>query len=574
MVTAYDVLQKEDMYDCSQPSRNLVVAPKVDGTPAASAKSQQSSLAKGGQRAGKPGYRPRHAVGKTPPQRAADPAHNLRSIATVQRTADDEMQERQLAGLNALLVLSCQTGPIPAIPASSTVSGPRTRVLGILREPALRGALALMASAIMAGVLGFVFWTLTARQYSASVLGSISAEVSSIAFLAIVGSLNLSSIFARFIPVAGWHTRRFILTSYGGAALAGLLAAVIFLVTPFAKELIIGGALGRISFALCVIINSVFNIQDGGLIGFARFTLVPVENVLVALSRLALLPLTAAFLSCIYRNLFVVGPANGSRGPSGKHLDSGPPSRTPGESTPQPSTISGVGPPNIDHFGNNGSLRCSGHVSSCTRDPPSGSKRGRLLLCSLGYRHYDWPASHQYLYFDGTRSCCSSREGRSHYPPFHGTRPAGSNYCSGGLFADASSDTFGTRTVLRPSWCPYLALGRPGNARDCRYRFLLVCLPGQAACLAGSRDQPVHECCYPGRHPDAGARRRNRERWNHLLHRSVDSCRGGFHTYCQIATSRPKRRLERCSFELSQLRPIRNRIGQSPWSLTVEHGPR
>ena len=51
MVTAYDVLQKEDMYDCSQPSRNLVVAPKVDGTPAASAKSQQSSLAKGGQRA-------------------------------------------------------------------------------------------------------------------------------------------------------------------------------------------------------------------------------------------------------------------------------------------------------------------------------------------------------------------------------------------------------------------------------------------------------------------------------------------------------------------------------------------
>jgi O-antigen/teichoic acid export membrane protein len=274
-----------------------VVAPKIDEASAASVKTQQSSLPKGGQRAGKAGYQPRHAAGKTLPQRAADPAHNLLSSVAVQGTADDEMQERQLAGLNALLMLSCETGPIPAIPAFSTAPGPRTRILGLLREPALRGALALMASAVMAGVLGFVFWTLTARQHSASVLGSISAEVSSIAFLAIVGSLNLSSIFARFIPVAGWHARRLILTSYGAAALAGLLAAVIFLATPFAKELIIGGVLGRISFTLCVIINSVFNIQDGGLIGFARFTLVPVENVLVALSRLALLPLTAAFLS-------------------------------------------------------------------------------------------------------------------------------------------------------------------------------------------------------------------------------------------------------------------------------------
>ena len=38
-------------------------------------------------------------------------------------------------------------------------------------------------------------------------------------------------------------------------------------------------------------------IQDGGLIGFGRSTWVPVENILVALARLALLPVTAAFLS-------------------------------------------------------------------------------------------------------------------------------------------------------------------------------------------------------------------------------------------------------------------------------------
>ena len=125
----------------------------------------------------------------------------------------------------------------------------------------------------------------------------MSAEVSSITFLAAVGSLNLSSIFARFLPVAGWYARRLILVSYSAAVLAGLLAATVFLLTPMAKGLVLGGGIGRLAFVACVVLNSVFNNQDGGLIGFGRFGWVPTENVLVALARLALLPLSAVFFS-------------------------------------------------------------------------------------------------------------------------------------------------------------------------------------------------------------------------------------------------------------------------------------
>jgi O-antigen/teichoic acid export membrane protein len=46
-----------------------------------------------------------------------------------------------------------------------------------------------------------------------------------------------------------------------------------------------------------VVLNSVFMIQDGGLVGFGRTSWVPVENILVASARLALLPLAAMFLS-------------------------------------------------------------------------------------------------------------------------------------------------------------------------------------------------------------------------------------------------------------------------------------
>ena len=42
---------------------------------------------------------------------------------------------------------------------------------------------------------------------------------------------------------------------------------------------------------------SVFMIQDGGLVGLGRSGWVPIENVLVASARLALIPLAAIFLS-------------------------------------------------------------------------------------------------------------------------------------------------------------------------------------------------------------------------------------------------------------------------------------
>src|SRR5580658_2728483 len=165
------------------------------------------------------------------------------------------------------------------------------------KDPALRGAVALMISAVGSGSLGLVFWSVAAHHQDASAVGSVSAEVSSITFLAGVGSLNLINVFARFLPEAGWHARRLILISYAGAALTGLVAATIFLLTPIATGLVLGGRPGRVAFASCVVLNSIFCIQDGGLVGFGRATWVPVENILVALARLALLPVTAIFLS-------------------------------------------------------------------------------------------------------------------------------------------------------------------------------------------------------------------------------------------------------------------------------------
>jgi len=241
-------------------------------------------------------YRPRHAAVRSIQPAHAKRGHEFRIAGQDSELTDESTRESQLVGLSALLSLS---RPVPAgspVPAT-VVPGLRPRALALLKDRALQGALALMVSAVAAGGLGFIFWALTAHHETASAVGSVSAEVSSITFLASASSLNLINIFARFLPLAGWRARRLILTSYGGAALVGLLAAVAFLLTPLAKGLVLGGGLGRIAFAVCVVINSVFMIQDGGLIGFGRFGWVPIENILVASARLALLPISAMFLT-------------------------------------------------------------------------------------------------------------------------------------------------------------------------------------------------------------------------------------------------------------------------------------
>jgi O-antigen/teichoic acid export membrane protein len=237
----------------------------------------------------RPDRRGPHTAHKLPSGLGAnDPSCASHGTSPDSRTAGEALAKRQLEGLEVLLSLSTATLVSP----TRANARRKSSLLAPLRDPALRGAMALILSNVVSGGLGFVFWAVTAHYQKASGVGSVAAEVSAITFLASVGSLNLINVFARFIPEAGWHARRMIVISYSGVVLAGSLCAVIFLLTPLAPGLIIGGAMGRLALASCVILNSVFMIQDGGLVGFGRSGWVPVENTVVAVARLILLPLT------------------------------------------------------------------------------------------------------------------------------------------------------------------------------------------------------------------------------------------------------------------------------------------
>src|SRR5215469_2849651 len=147
------------------------------------------------------------------------------------RSAEEEWRQRQQEGIQALLAMSMSVTANSAVTMPLFIGTKPDRPRSLLKDPALRGAIALMLSAGVAGGLGFVFWAFTAHRQSASSVGAISAEVSSITFLAGVSSLNLISIFGRFLPEAGWRARQLVAVGYGSASLTGLLVSTIFLFT-------------------------------------------------------------------------------------------------------------------------------------------------------------------------------------------------------------------------------------------------------------------------------------------------------------------------------------------------------
>lgn len=269
-----------------------------------------------------PGYNPYPPSARDPyppegrgpyPQRRRDPYLPL-GRDPAWKVYDLDHRRRQSEGVDFLISVARSQGVTSGFPillppgetreqrtmqapprAEPAAAGPRA--LGVLRDPALRSAIALALSAILSGALGLVFWAKAAHYQAPVVVGHVSAEVSAISFLAVIGGLNLATAFPRFLPLAGWNTRRVLLASYAASATVGLIASAIFMLTPLSSKLVLDGTAGRWAFTLCVVINSIFMFQDGGLVGFGKAAWVPVENLLVAVARLGLIAFIARSVS-------------------------------------------------------------------------------------------------------------------------------------------------------------------------------------------------------------------------------------------------------------------------------------
>ncbi|MDG4830329.1 hypothetical protein O7627_13575 [Solwaraspora sp. WMMD1047] len=157
----------------------------------------------------------------------------------------------------------------------------------------VRTAMALMTSTVASAALGFVFWVVAARWFPAEVVGRASAAVSSMSLLAGLAQLNLTSLYARFLPTAGPNTRRLIVGGYLASAAMSVALATGFLALGLGAGLIGAQPAGRLIFTGAVVASAIFFIQDGVLAALRRPSWVPAKNVVASAAKLALLPLLA-----------------------------------------------------------------------------------------------------------------------------------------------------------------------------------------------------------------------------------------------------------------------------------------
>jgi O-antigen/teichoic acid export membrane protein len=181
---------------------------------------------------------------------------------------------------------------MPDAPAPGTTS----RLRGVLAgwsAPQHRDGLALVLSSGLTSVIGLLYWVVAARLFPPEIVGVNNTLISTMTLIGVAAQLNLGNALLRFVPVAERSARRLVLTCYALGAVAAGVAGGIFALgagwwVPELQRAVGGGPLVAF-FVLSTPIWTVFVIQDYVLTAVKRATVVPLENLVFSLLKIALL---------------------------------------------------------------------------------------------------------------------------------------------------------------------------------------------------------------------------------------------------------------------------------------------
>ena len=170
----------------------------------------------------------------------------------------------------------------------------RDRLLALRRRPVIAAASSLFGSTLITSLLGFAFWAVAARFYSPADVGTASAGISAMQFLATIGVLGLGTLVIAEIRQASGG-QGLISAAAIVATVASSLAAVLYvLVAPLIHAHL--GPLGHGAGGVCLFVAGVgltglTIVLDQACIGLLRGGLQFWRNAVFATVKLVLLPL-------------------------------------------------------------------------------------------------------------------------------------------------------------------------------------------------------------------------------------------------------------------------------------------
>ncbi|OLS98483.1 hypothetical protein BJF90_09520 [Pseudonocardia sp. CNS-004] len=175
-------------------------------------------------------------------------------------------------------------------------AGPAARLRTALAgwsAPQHRDGLALVLSSGLTSVIGLLYWVVAARLFPPEIVGVNNTLISTMTLIAVAAQLNLGNALLRFVPVAERSARRLVFSCYAVGAAAAAVAGAGFALgagwwAPELQQAVGAGPLVAF-FVLSTPVWTVFVIQDYVLTAVKRATVVPLENLVFSLLKIALL---------------------------------------------------------------------------------------------------------------------------------------------------------------------------------------------------------------------------------------------------------------------------------------------
>jgi O-antigen/teichoic acid export membrane protein len=170
----------------------------------------------------------------------------------------------------------------------------------IVNDALYRGSLVLLVNTVSTSAIGFVFWTLAARSYSASTVGAFSSVISGAGLLAAIAALGLPNTMIRHV-VGAENSRELVLVAVTAIATVGTTLCLVTVLAlgphlPLALHLRQRGGMTLLVIAL-VVFTAVGGTLDAGLIATRSSHAVLIKNLIGSTAKVAALFLLTSFRS-------------------------------------------------------------------------------------------------------------------------------------------------------------------------------------------------------------------------------------------------------------------------------------
>jgi O-antigen/teichoic acid export membrane protein len=154
-----------------------------------------------------------------------------------------------------------------------------------------------MANTILSAVLGFGFWIVAARIYSADALGRDSALISSMMSLSALCGISMNNLILRLLPTrreGAGHTLREAY-AFVGAATALVAGGFVVAMPHISRQFrTLSDPVVSIGYVAATVTWTLFVLQDAALTALRQALWVPLKNAVYSGLKLSALPLVAA----------------------------------------------------------------------------------------------------------------------------------------------------------------------------------------------------------------------------------------------------------------------------------------